>query len=173
MEQQPNHYHKKWTDYSTEHYAYVQEQRRQSPIDALPIEADETPLEIRRDKLSLMYWVKLKDSWDKNPAVKTPQSCWEYSRFQRRGFGWLMNECARTQRMDTAEFTQPTPVSSAPPWLYFEVKVDMSVLDMKKDWRVNEGRVKTRVYPRSNYFRYFKICTDGSKNTRGCGNTRI
>ena len=53
---------------------------------ALLIEAEETPLEIRREKLSLVYWAKLKGSGDEHPAVKAIQSCWEYSRFQRRGF---------------------------------------------------------------------------------------
>lgn len=60
---------------------------KSTPINAVLIEAGETPLHFRREKLALAYWVKLKGSGEENSSKKTLQDCWEYSKFQGCGFG--------------------------------------------------------------------------------------
>ena len=139
-----------------------------TPINAVLIEAGETPLAIRRDKFSLTYWVKLKGSGDENPSTSTLKPCWEYSTFQRRGFGWEIGNKVKQFGMENLEFTKPNPISNVPPWLYPETKVDMSILEKKREWRLTEIGVKTSVYLRQNYYSYLKIFTDGSKNEHEC-----
>ena len=41
---------------------------KSTPINAVLIEAGETTLELRREKLALAYWVKLKGSGEENPT---------------------------------------------------------------------------------------------------------
>ena len=138
-----------------------------TPTNALLIEAGETPLELRRDKMSLAYWIKLKGSRGQNPAAQVIQSCWEYSRFQRRGFGWTGNEWAKKYGIYDLDFTQLSPVSVVPPWIYPEAKVDMNVSDMKKKWRQSEVGERTSEYLRTRCYNYLQIFTDGSRNTKG------
>ena len=65
---------------------------KSSPINAVLIEAGETPLEIRREKLALSYWVRLQGSGEGNITNRILQDCWEYTKFQGRGFGWTSKE---------------------------------------------------------------------------------
>lgn len=46
-----------------------------TPTNALLVEADELPLYLRRSKLSLAYWVKLKGSGEEQPATKVLCDC--------------------------------------------------------------------------------------------------
>lgn len=43
---------------------------KSTPINAILIEAGETPLE-RREKVALAYWIRLKGSGKENPTKKT------------------------------------------------------------------------------------------------------
>jgi len=59
-----------------------------TPTSALLVESKETPLNLRYEKLSLTYWVRLKGSFN-NPALSVLSDCWEYyKKFNGCGFGW-------------------------------------------------------------------------------------
>lgn len=60
---------------------------KSTPVNAILIEAGETPLKLRREKLALAYWIRLKGSGKENLAKETIKDCWEYSKFQGHGFG--------------------------------------------------------------------------------------
>ncbi len=61
---------------------------KSTAINAILIETGELPLKLRREKLALAYWMRLKGSGKENPTKDTIKDCWEYSRFQGNGFGW-------------------------------------------------------------------------------------
>ena len=90
---------------------------KSSPINAVLIEAGETPLEIRREKLALSYWVRLQGSGEENISNRILQDCWEYAKFQGRGFGWTSKERTRAYGVENITFAKATPFSSGPPWL--------------------------------------------------------
>lgn len=48
---------------------------KSTPDNRVLIEAGETPLEFRREKLAIAYWVRLKGSGEENPTKKTLQDC--------------------------------------------------------------------------------------------------
>ncbi len=56
------------------------------------------------------------------------------------------------------------PVSDVPPWLFPEVKIDFSIMEKKKEWRMEEVGVKNSMYLRNSCSNYLNIYTDGSKN---------
>jgi len=61
---------------------------KSTPTNAILIETGETPLKLRREKLALAYWIRLKGSGKENPTKEIIQDCWEYYKYQGRGFGW-------------------------------------------------------------------------------------
>ena len=125
-------------------------------------------MELRREKIALAYWVRLKGSGEGNVTNKTLQECWEYSKFQGRGFGWTSKGKIRTYGMHELEFSPSNPFSSVPPWLFPIVNIDVSIVEKKREWQINEVGFKTSLYLRSNYHNYLKIYTDGSKNKEEC-----
>ncbi len=52
-----------------------------TPINAILIETSELPLKLRRERLALAYWIRLKGSGKENPTKEMIKDCWEYSRF--------------------------------------------------------------------------------------------
>uniref|UniRef100_A0A8C9Z4M2 ribonuclease H n=1 Tax=Sander lucioperca TaxID=283035 RepID=A0A8C9Z4M2_SANLU len=119
---------------------------KSTPINAILIEAGETPLELRREKLALAYWISLKGSGKENPTKESIQDCWEYCKFQGLGFGWTREEKVREYGMEALDFTMINPVK----------------------WRMEEVGVRTSIYLRHSYYNYLKIYTDGSKNKQEC-----
>ncbi len=45
---------------------------------------------------------------------------------------------AREYGMEALDFTMHNPVSNVPPWLFPEVKTDFSIMEKKKEWRMEE-----------------------------------
>uniref|UniRef100_A0A3B5QMN0 Reverse transcriptase domain-containing protein n=1 Tax=Xiphophorus maculatus TaxID=8083 RepID=A0A3B5QMN0_XIPMA len=138
-----------------------------TPINALLIETGETPLEMRRIKLALAYWMKIKSNKDDNVNSIILQNCWEYLKFQSNGFGWMVRKWIKMYRLDDKEIAHFNPISVIPPWLVPEVNVDLKINTMKNDWNLNEIGIKTDIYLRNTYNNYLKIYTDGSKNLKG------
>ena len=58
--------------------------------------------------------------------------CWEYAKFQGRGFGWTWQEKVNEYEMQTMDLAVTCPISSTPPWLFPEVRIDLSILENKK-----------------------------------------
>ncbi len=91
---------------------------KSTPINAILIEKSELPLKLRREKLALAYWIRLKGSGKDNPTKETIKDCWEYSRFQGNGFGWYGEKRAREYEMEALDFTMHNPVSNVQPWFF-------------------------------------------------------
>ncbi len=106
----------------------------------------------------------MKGSGKENPTKDTIKDCWEYYRFEGNGFGWYGGKRAREYGMEALYFTMHNPVSNVPPWLFPEVKTDFSIMEKKKEWRMEEVGVKTSMYLRNSCLNYLNIYTDGSKN---------
>ncbi len=51
---------------------------RSSPITAVQVEMGEMPLEFRRLKLKMRYWINIKGHSDSHPIKKVLKNCWEY-----------------------------------------------------------------------------------------------
>ncbi len=80
---------------------------------------------------------------------------------------------AREYGMEALDFTMHNPVSNVPPWLFSEVKTDFSIMEKKKELRMEEVGVKTSMYLRNSYSNYLNIYTDGSKNKQESVGIRI
>ena len=64
---------------------------RSTPNNAVLVESGEIPLEFRRDKLSLVYWIRLRGCGEENATKSILNECWEY-RFNGNGFGWQIRQ---------------------------------------------------------------------------------
>ncbi len=51
---------------------------RSSPITAVQVEMGEMPLEFRRLKLKMRYWINIKGHSDSHPIKKVLNNCWQY-----------------------------------------------------------------------------------------------
>jgi len=54
-----------------------------TPVNALLVEANEMPLKLRREKLSLVFWTSLKSYTGENIAKDILNNCWEYCNTER------------------------------------------------------------------------------------------
>lgn len=56
------------------------------------VESGEILLELRRDKLSVAYWIPLRGCGDENANKSVLNECWEYNKFKGNGFGWKIKD---------------------------------------------------------------------------------
>jgi len=109
---------------------------RTSPETSLHVEADELPLDLRREKLSLQYVMKVAA----NPTNPTHQCIFEpdyVDKFERKpnvipSFGIRIRGSLNELAFDTnlvARFEFP----ETPPWLYVPVNVNLSLTETKKE----------------------------------------
>ncbi len=78
-----------------------------TPTNVLLVEANELPLNLRRSKLSLVYWVKLKGSGEEQPAIKVLNDCWEYAQQRKcKGFGWNIQRVAEEYGLNSRVWTK-------------------------------------------------------------------
>ncbi len=59
-----------------------------SPVDAIGVKMGEMPLELRRIKLAMTYWVNLQQSVSTHLTRKVLEECWGYSYDGGCSFGW-------------------------------------------------------------------------------------
>ncbi len=83
-----------------------------TPINAILIET-ELPLKLRREKLALTYWIRLKGSGKETPTKDTIKDCWEC--FRGMGLDGTGGKGAREYGMEALDFTMHNPVSNVPP----------------------------------------------------------
>ena len=140
---------------------------RTTSIKALQIEAGETPTALRRDKLMLTYWSRLRGSGEENPTKDVIQNCWEYTKYKgMRGFGWVANKKAKEYSIDNIRFYSSIPKSRTPPWLFSKPDINLSILELKKDWLNSEKGEKASNYIKNHYTNFVQIYTDGSKDDK-------
>ncbi len=139
-----------------------------TPTNALLVEANELPLYLRRSKLSLVYWVKLKGSGEEQPAIKVLNDCWEYAQQRKfKGFGWNIQTVAEEYGLNRVEYGPNTVWGNVPPWILPVPKVNFHLIEQKRVWAErNEDNIGYLVnnYVKINYYNYMTIFTDRSKN---------
>ena len=138
---------------------------RTSPMESLYVEANEPPLYLRYEKLSLQYALKLKN----NPCNPTYESTFtpQFTNFYTskptaiRPFGLRVKE-ALIQILNTDNIA-PFLVPNIPPWIISEPVLDLTLRKFKK------GTVSDLVFQnsffelRDKYHNRRAIYTDGSK----------
>lgn len=61
---------------------------KSTPTASLQVEMGEIPLDIRREKLTLNYWVKLQGQGQDHPTQETIKPCWQKELKESKSFGW-------------------------------------------------------------------------------------
>ncbi|MGL5578178.1 MAG: ribonuclease H family protein, partial [Fusobacteriaceae bacterium] len=132
------------------------------------MEAEELPLYLRRIKLALLYWVKLKGSGEEQPMTKVIGDCWEYSqKLKGTGFGWSINSVAEEYGLNMLEYGPNTVWGNVPPWIMPVPVVDLQLTEQKREWienNVDNIGYLVQEYVKRKYFHYLSIFTDGSKD---------
>ena len=136
---------------------------RTTQTKAIQVEVGEAPVDLRRDKLMLTYWSRLRGCGEENPTKSILQKCWEYS-FKGKGIGWTASEKAKEYKIEHLCFNSPTPKSSTPPWLFPKPEIDLNIKELKKEWENEEIGQKASSYVKNKYNNYLDIYTDGSKD---------
>ncbi|XP_052446090.1 uncharacterized protein LOC127987735 [Carassius gibelio] len=131
-----------------------------SPVDAIGVEMGEMPLDIRREKLAITYWVNLQQSANNHLTPKVLEECWEYSYDGGHSFGWKSRVWAKECCMDNKIFCPSIPLTDTPPWKVPEPLVDLSLLDKpKEEYTGNE----VNAFLNNTFYSVLQIFTDGSK----------
>ena len=93
---------------------------KSSPVAAIQVEMGEQPLQIRRVKLLLAYWVNLQGHSTSHPAKAILEDCWEHNDSNIMSFGWIGNIKAAQAGLGHIQFSPTVPYSCTPPWLFIE-----------------------------------------------------
>ncbi len=104
---------------------------RSSPITAVQVEMGEMPLEIRRLKLKMRYWINIKGHSDCHPIKKVLKNCWEYEYKNLSSFGWTANEEAQSMGLSDIKIAPSVATSAIPPWLFPMPVVDTQLYEGK------------------------------------------
>uniref|UniRef100_A0A3Q3BE46 Reverse transcriptase domain-containing protein n=1 Tax=Kryptolebias marmoratus TaxID=37003 RepID=A0A3Q3BE46_KRYMA len=139
-----------------------------TPVAALEIEMGEMPLDLRRTKLEINYWLNLQGNNVDHPTLEILNPCWEKEKKELRSYGWSIKNKIEKFKMNKLEISQTTPVSIIPPWILPEAKVDMSVMEKKLDKSCIIDRDLVQLYL-NKYYQYIQIYTDASKITEKTG----
>ena len=129
----------------------------------------EMPLEMRREQLSLNYWVSLQGHSQDHPTKDTLKPCWEKERKETKSFGWTVIQKATELEVDEFKCSPTVPLPAIPPWILPDATVDNSLLK-KKDKDIENIIHSQTVQPYiNNYHGYVQLYTDASKivNKRG------
>ena len=137
---------------------------RTTPCEALQVEAGEPPTDLRRDKLMLTYWSRLQGCGEENPTRCVVKDCWEYSKYEGKGFGWVANNKANEYNIGNICFGSPTPRSNIAPWLFPKPDIDLNILELKNDWENDVKGQKASRYIKNKFSDFLEIYTDGSKD---------
>ncbi len=138
---------------------------RSSPITAVQVEMGEMPLEFRRLKLKMRYWINIKGHSDSHPIKKVLKNCWEYEYKNRSSFGWTANEEAQSMGLSDIKITPSVATSAIPPWLFPMPVVDTQLYEGKHNKeRSILTHIEVQQYIEQTYYSTVKIYTDGSKD---------
>ena len=144
---------------------------RTSPMESLYVEANEPPLYLRYEKLSLYYAIKLKN----NPRNPTHEGTFmpRYINFYTskasaiKSFGLRVKE-ALIHILNTTNIA-PFLVSNIPPWMITEPVIDLTLRTFKKGSTSDLIFLDKFGEMRHKYRNYCAIYTDGSKDKNKVG----
>lgn len=141
---------------------------RMMPICALLVEAGEAPLGLRRDKLALNYWVKVKGFTSALPSKDLLSGCWEFEEGQTRLNRGSYIESLRYY-MEESGFTEMSiaPTVCWPPvprCLLSEADVDMTIKELIHKGEIGNVVEGVERHLESRWGGHVKVYTDGSRN---------
>ncbi len=125
----------------------------------------EMPLEFRRLKLKMRYWINIKGHSDSHPIKKVLKNCWEYEYKNLSSFGWTANEEAQSMGLSDITIAPSVATSAIPPWLFPMPVVDTQLYEGKHNKeRSILTHIEVQQYIEQTYYSTVKIYTDGSKD---------
>lgn len=132
---------------------------RTTPIPALLVEMGEMPLRIRRDKLGLHYWAKLRGTTYSSTAECMMEESWEFSGEDKKtNFFHTIKQKADSIGLSQFEVTGNV-WSPQPFWQLPEPEVDLTLLKDSKN--VSKEQVDMFL---SGFNQHVHVFTDGSKD---------
>lgn len=139
---------------------------RTSPKDSLYAEAGEPPLELRRLRLSLNYYLKLK-SMPENPAYSCVLDPQFQDKFEKKPteippFGLRMKSHLKSANINTDIISDYPLQTTTPPWKLQTPQVDFSLSHFSKSNTPNEKFKQLYLERNEQYLEYEHIFTDGS-----------
>ncbi|XP_053091437.1 uncharacterized protein LOC113528898 [Pangasianodon hypophthalmus] len=138
-----------------------------TPINALLVESNELPLHLRRNKLSLPYWIRIQGGGNGNLASIVLQNCWESTDFSGEDFGWDINKKMKQYKLDTIQHSPAVIRSGISPRIFTQLKVNFQILKIRREWTERNYNIGYLVqeYLKKSYYNYLNIFTDGSKHS--------
>ena len=145
---------------------------RTSPIDSLHVEANETPIYLRRKKLALQYALKIK-STPENPVYEIifkPNYEDHYLRKPNMipSFGVRIKQDFNEICDNTNEIA-PSKLPEIPPWLFSTPEIDFSLANIKKGSSDSVFLLGKFRELKDHFKQHVNIYTDGSKDANGVG----
>ena len=142
---------------------------RTSPVESIYVDANELPLDLRREELSLRYITRIKSS-DENPSSKILGSC-NMNIYQKprasRPFHVRLNaevEDRALKRQKILDICYP----NFPPWLSPKLNVCPKLIT-KKNACAEECKYQFLAHDNEYHAEHLKVFTDGSKSSDGVG----
>ncbi len=93
----------------------------------------EMSLDLRREKLAMMYWVNLQGS-NKNHRTRTIlNDCWEYKKNGGNSFGWKYEQWVKDCGLENEVISPNMPLNGVSVWNIPEPIVEIGLKKQKKD----------------------------------------
>ncbi|XDV13832.1 hypothetical protein PO909_002158 [Leuciscus waleckii] len=136
--------------------------------DSVVVEAGEVPLRLRRAKLALNYFVKIKSSGSALPSISLLAECWEFrkgeSRLNRFSVLHSVKTYAEELKLNERKMVPSVCWPSIPHWLLPEADVDISIKILIKEGSVGNVAHYVQEHLRNLWNSYIDIYTDGSRD---------
>uniref|UniRef100_A0A8C1TCJ5 RNA-directed DNA polymerase from mobile element jockey n=1 Tax=Cyprinus carpio TaxID=7962 RepID=A0A8C1TCJ5_CYPCA len=137
---------------------------RSTPLDAIRVEMGEMPLDLRREKMSLMYWVNLQGS-ERNHHTRTVlKDCWEYKKNGGNSFGWKYEQWVKECDLKDEVICPNIPLHGVSVWNITEPVVEMRLLDAREKEEGYSNSFEISGFMRETFYSFIQIYTDGSKD---------
>ena len=139
---------------------------RTSPVESLYVEANEPPLELRRKKLEMNYFLKIK-TLPENPAYEEISSPHNATKFEEKKltptFGTRVRKHLAEAGINPDLLNDDELSTTLPPWKLNHLNIDTSLSKLQKNC-TNPSLFKLHLNEKlENYSNYDQIYTDGSK----------
>ncbi|XP_038138555.1 uncharacterized protein LOC119781965 [Cyprinodon tularosa] len=137
---------------------------RTSPVPALQVITGEMPLDLRRMKLSINYWLNLQGHEENHPTKQIFRECWEYGH-NIRSFGWEGNIYAEYSGISNITYCKTVSTSKIAPWFFEMPIVNLETKKIEEScgglYQIIQQHLEVR------YENMTQIYTDASKEENG------
>ncbi len=136
-----------------------------TPIAAIQVESSELPLDLRREKLAMAYWINLQGQREDRPAREVLKESWETVNKPGKGFAWKIKSLIKEAGIESNKFASVIVTPPIAPWLLEQPEVDLNI--HKEIKGMGEGinlKAYVKEYIKSMHYSFLQIYTDGSKN---------